>query len=244
MALLLCDTNDMAAFWIAGELQARGVPVELVTAASLGSAVRWEHRIGCDGATIEITLPDGRVLSNSAPAAVLNRLSFVPTAKLQSVAGVDYSYAVQETHALYLSWLHALKGLVINRPAPQGLGGNPRHPSAWVALAKSAGLPVVPWLQSDCDDPDGAWRTTPGELTAYAVGETAVIPPALPSDFGSGCLTLARKANAMLLGVDFVRRADGRWGVVGASPMPYLISGGAPLADALAALLASPDGAS
>ena len=242
MAFLFCDTSDMAAFWIAGELQARGTSVELVTAAALGSAVKWAHRIGSGGATIEIVLRDGRVLSDSPPTAVLNRLSFVPTANLQCAIESDYEYAVQETHALYLSWLTALKGLVVNRPSPQGLGGNLRHPSAWIALARGVGLPVAPWIQSDDDNPNVAWQPRPGGLTAFAVGKTMVIPPGLSSDLAPDCLALARKAGAVLVGVDFAPRATGGWEMTGASPMPNLLLGGAPLADALAALLAGDGG--
>src|SRR5205807_5207597 len=120
----------------------------------LGSALRWEHRVTSAGdASFAIDLGDGRTLSSAQRVGVLNRLSFVPTERLDRVAGADRDYAVQEMNALFLSWLHALPGPVVNRATPQGLGGNWRHRSAWTALASEVGLSAAPYRQSCADDP-------------------------------------------------------------------------------------------
>ena len=233
MVMILCEIGDGAALWAAGRLQERGIAVDLVTAAALGAARRWEHRItGTDVRTV-ITLPDGHVLDSAGAQPILNRLSYIPTERLQAVAGADFGYALQELYALYLSWLAGWPGLVINRPVPQGLCGNFRHPSEWATLAARAGLPATPWRQGSDDPPDQAWMLRPADLTVYVCGEEVVAPVALPDAIVTGCRTLARLATCELLGIDFAIDGDD-WRVTGASPLPDLMRGGDALADALA----------
>ena len=159
MVLVLCEESDLAALWAASRLQARGLTVEIVTGADLAAAERWEHRVGRSGVTLDLTLAGGRRLSSAEVKGGLNRLFFLPSAWLQRIGGPDRDYAIQEMHALYLSWLHALPGPLLNRPTPQGLCGNWRHPSAWAALAARAGLPVAPYRQSSDDDPAELWQS-------------------------------------------------------------------------------------
>ena len=238
MALILCEISDAAALWAAARLQERGVAVDLVFAPTLGAATRWEHRVDIRSATIDITLPDGRRLSSRHAEPILNRLSFVPVERLRMIGGGDFGYAVQEYFAFYLSWLHAWPGTVFNRPTPQGLSGNYRHPSAWASLGAQAGLPVRAWEQDEADPPDTAWLTSTAEVTAFVVADAVVLPPALPEAFTDGCRALAALADNAILGIDFARVADGdEWQVVGASPMPNLMLGGDPLLGALAAAL-------
>ena len=238
MTILLCEPGDAAAAWLAAMLGARGTTVETITSLELGDAVGWHHEVGADGVATAITLRSGRVLASSAPATIVNRLGFVPLATLRATAGADLGYAVQEMFALYLSWLYAWPARVINRPTPQGLSGNYRHPSAWAALAVRAGLPVRPWRQSEQDVPEQAWFRSPIEATAFVVAETAVLPPGLPATLADGCIALAAAAETELLGIDFARDADGGWTLVGASPLPDLLLGGDPLVTAIAAAVA------
>src|SRR3954465_10912464 len=102
MILILCDPGDSSAVWAAAELRQRGHDAQVVHAAALGSAVRWEHRVDASSVTTEIELAAGGLLSSKAPVPILNRLSFVPTAELRATAGADYGYAVQELFAFYL----------------------------------------------------------------------------------------------------------------------------------------------
>lgn len=154
--LVLCDTYDTEAFWAAERLCGRGRRVDVVTASALDAVTRWEHRVGEHGTSIEAELPDGRRVSGRERQPILNRLFYAPTERLNRIGGADRDYAAQEMQALFLSWLHAMPGPMLNRPTPQGLGGNLRHPSAWTALAARAGLPVLPWKQSCETDPDAA----------------------------------------------------------------------------------------
>jgi hypothetical protein len=143
---------------------------------------------------------------------------------------------MQEMYALYLSWLYALPGPLINRPTPQGLCGNWRHPSAWTALAAQAGLPVTSYRQSSDDDPGELWQAAgvPPAATAFVVGERVIAPAAVRRERHEGCRRLAHAAGTTLLGIDFALGADGEWKFSGASVMPDLVRGGEPLADALA----------
>jgi len=237
LVLVLCEESDLAALWAARCLQSRGLTVEIVTGVDLAAAERWEHRVGRSGATLDLTLAGGnRRLSSAEVKGGLNRLSFLPSAWLQRVGGPDRDYAIQELHALYLSWLHALPGPLLNRPTPQGLCGNWRHPSAWVALAARAGLPVSPYRQSSDDDPAELWQPAklPPAATVFVVGERVIPPAGAPADLHEACRRLACAAGASLLGIDFAPSRDAGWEFSGASVMPDLVRGGEPLADALA----------
>lgn len=241
MILVLCEPTDISALWAAFCLRERGLETEVVTTPALDYALRWEHRVGCAGARVQIELADGRCLSSDTPAGVLNRIGFVPTERLNRIAGTDRDYALMEMNALFLSWLHALPGPVINRPTPQGLSGNWRHPSLWAALAGQAGLPVAPYAQSDETAPESAWSAAvlPADLTAFVLGSRVIAPSLLPNAAREGCRRLARAAGETLLGVDFGVRADGEWEMLRATPAPDLIRGGPPLVEALAEALAT-----
>jgi hypothetical protein len=236
MTLILCEPGDSSAVWAAAELQQRGHDAHLLFGAALGAATRWEHRVDAESATTAITLADGRQLSSASPEPILNRLPFVPLDQMRATAGADYGYAVQEVYAFYLSWLHAWPAAVINRPTPGGLSGSYRHPSQWAVFAARAGLPALPWEQSNADDPMRGWEAPPGEAVAFAVDGEAVLPPILPAEFAAPCVRLAAIAETALLGITFAREGDG-WLMTGASPVPDLMLGGAPLADALARAL-------
>ncbi len=235
---LLHEPGDPGAPWLAEGLRGRGFAVEVVSAADLDLAARWEHRVDAAGASVAITLRDGRVLDSAAPRPIVNRLSFIPLDGMRAHAGDDFGYAVQEMFALYLSWLHAWPSTVINRPTPQGLCGNHRHPSVWRTLGARAGLPTRPWQQSDGDAPEQAWMWMPAEATAFVLGKQVLLPPVLPERLTEGCRALAALADTALIGIDFARDELGEWEMIGASPLPNLALGGEPLVAALAAALA------
>jgi hypothetical protein len=230
MAIVICDTGDVAALWAIGELQARGVPITLVTAPAIEHAQRWTHRVGTVMQS-ELLMADGTLLASATAEPILNRLSYAPTTHLARIAGADYEYAAQEMHALLLSFLHAWPGVVVNRPTPQGLAGYVCHPSHWLARARTAGLPIRPWRQTDATDPDVAWQSQGPALTAFVVGNE-VIAPGLPDSFADPCRRLAQAVDALLLGIDFACGETG-WAAVCATPQPYLPHGGSALAGLL-----------
>jgi hypothetical protein len=236
--LVLCDEADVSALWAANALRTRGLSPMLLTGSVLASIERWEHRLGASGAQFELRLPSGVSLHSRETGGILNRLASVPCAWLRRVGGPDRDYALQEMQAFYLSWLHALPGPKLNPPTPQGLCGNFRHPSAWLALASKVGLPARPFRQSSNDEPALAWQTVPAPMTVYVVGARVVGPDAVVQPYGLACLRLAEAADATLLGVDFDRNDHGSWQMSGASVMPDLVGGGEELADALVEALA------
>lgn len=239
MLLVLCDENDVSALWAAEALRERGLSPTVLTGADLAAAKRWEHRVGAGTAACEILFGDGAVLRGRDVHALLNRLPTVPWAWQRRVGGADRDYAIQEMYAFYLSWLHGLPGRKLNPPTPQGLCGNPRHPSVWAALAARAGLSARPFRQTSEDDPELHWRATaPSAATLHVVGARVVGPESLAQSQGDACLRLSAAAGAPLLGVDFVADPDGAWRMAGVSIMPDLCRNGPELADALAEELA------
>ena len=239
MVLILCEETDAAAAWAAGRLRRRGLATDIVTGADLAVAGRLQHRVGRRGATFALELAGGRRLCGETVKGLLNRLTFIPAACLRRIGGPDRYYAVQEIYALYLSWLHSLPGPLLNAPAPQGLCGNWRHPSSWIALAVAAGLPAMPYRQSSRDDPTPLWHglAAPAPATVFVVGGRIVAHPAVPRGLDDACRKLARAAGVELLGLDFAPGADGHWRFTGASVMPDLMRGGEAVADALAQAL-------
>ena len=237
--LVLCEDFDHAAAWAAQGLRRHGLEIDVVGGADLAAAPQIEHRVGRGGATIEITLASGRRLSSRTVGGVLNRLSFLPSAWMQRIGGPDRDYAVQEMYALYVSWLNSLPGPLFNPPAPQGLCGNWRHPSAWAALAGRAGLPVARYRQTSDDDPTALWsKAATAPATLFVVGDRVVGQTIGLRHLDEPCRQLAQTANVRLLGIDFTPGAQG-WRFAGASVMPDLTRGGEPLVDALAQELAA-----
>ena len=240
MWLVLCATNDLAALWAARELGARGLqPLEIVTAEVLAYNQCFAHRLTAGQPDVQITLADGRVINGATVRGTLNRLQFIPSAHLNRANATDRQYAEQELFALYLSWLHGLPGIMLNRPTPQGLSGAWRHPSEWVWLAAQAGLLTMPYQQSD-------WREAPGSdararnsaRTIIVVKDTCCGPTAPPS-VTAACMRLAQLSGTGLLGLDFHLAPSGDWVFASATALPDLRLGGSALLDALARALRS-----
>jgi hypothetical protein len=232
---VLCDAYDAAAYWAAEQLRHAGHEVSVATAAQLDAAVRLQHRISRLGeCSVEIELADGRCVSDKESAGFLNRLSAVSVDRLQAIAGAERDYALQEMHALFLSWLHALPGKMLNRPTPQGLGGNWRHPSAWALLAGQAGLESAPYRHSERTDPDAHWALLPrpDATTVYCVDGCLATSCELPSSLVEACLALGALSGDGLIGIELVKDRDD-WSFHSASPRPDLFKGGRPLVDAI-----------
>ena len=243
MWLVLCTSMDASALWASQGLQARGLePLERVSAEMLAQSQRWEHRVDAQGATIDLTLADGRHIRNDAIQGVLNRLVCVPFEPLRLAHPTDRDYASQELTAFCLSWLYALPPPVLNRATPQGLAGPWRHRSEWLWLAACAGLPT-PLYRETSEDPrderDGQGRLVPSDTPVQTVFVVAdqVVGATLPRHIRHGCRRLAELSHTALLGVEFATSSAGPWTFAGATPMPDLRLGGEALLDALASAL-------
>jgi hypothetical protein len=231
--LVLCEPYDTSALWTAAGLARRtSSQVDVVTGDMLGDARTWEHRVRGDVWEVEITLGDDRRISSQSPRAVLNRLSFAPSERLRRVGGEDADYAVQEFQALFLSWLTALPGPMLNRPSPQFLAGHWRNPAGWAVLAARAGLATVPLRSTAGEQPPL------GEVTVLVVMQRIVAPPGVPGSVLDACLRLAALSGDDLLGIQLTPADDPPWRFAGATPRPELTPGGDDLLDLLADVLA------
>ena len=240
MWLVLCATNDLAALWAARELGARGLqPLEIVTGEVLAYNQRFAHRLTAGQPDVQITLADGRVINSATVRSTLNRLQFVPSAHLNRANAADRQYAEQELFALYLSWLHGLPGVMLNRPMPQGLSGAWRHPCDWAWLAAQAGLLTTPYQQSDWREAPSSDALARNSVRTIIVVKNTCCGPTAPPSVAAACLRLAQLSGTSLLGLDFHLASSGDWVFATATPMPDLRLGGPALLDALAEALQS-----
>lgn len=230
--LVLCEPHDASALWATAGLEQRTDRVDIVTSPMFATARRWEHRIRGDVAEFEVTLADGRRISSNDPWPVLNRLSFVPGHHFATVEGDDRDYALQEFHALFLSWLTAYSGRMLNRPSPRFLGGHWRHPAAWAILAARAGLRVPPYRSTD-------GPSVPLERceTVFVVEGQVVAPSTVEAPALEACRRLAELSGDGLVGVELAPQEQGKCEFVSATPMPDLAKGGERLLDVLASVL-------
>lgn len=248
MWLVLCSANDVSAHWACEGLKRRGLkPIEMVYAEALPFSPRWEHRVGADGVSISITLPDGRLIDSAAIRGALNRMVGVPP--LPPTYSPDVEYANAEIPAFFLSWMYGLPGPVLNRATAQGLCGQWKHVSEWVCLASRAGLQTPAYKQSSGDQINEAITErrlfpigTPTRTVIVIEGNVcgADVPPAVRE----GCARLSELSGTSLLGIEFVltpRSVDSgsNWIFAGATPLPDLRYGGEELLDQMALILTS-----
>jgi hypothetical protein len=241
MWLVFCPTTDLSALWAYEGLRSMGLaPLELITAEALAYSRVWEHRVSTYGVSVKIGLSDGRLVSSDSVRGVLNRLVSLPPAAVNQSVPADREYVTQEMMAFWLSWLHALRGPVLNRPTPLGLSGRWRHLSEWVMLANRAGLQTPVYRQSSHDPIElGYGRLFPWDQSVSSVivlGEN-VFGPAVPDEVARCCCRLAKLCETEVLGIDFHVGPQQQWFFAGATPVPDLTVGGQALLKALAATM-------
>lgn len=234
MWLVLCGSKDLSALWAYQGLKARGLqPVELISAESLVYSPRMEHRIESNNASTRIKLADGRAIDSASIRGTLNRLQSLPTEHLRAANPADRQYAEQELYALFLSWLSALPGMMLNRPAPPGLCGAWRHPSEWTRLALQAGLSAGIYRQSDSrGDAAPVYSPAAAAKNVIVLAGRCFGAPAPPL-VQRGCLKLAEICEVELLGVDFRVDTNSHWVFAGATPLPEIRLGGESFLDGL-----------
>jgi hypothetical protein len=231
--LILCHGDDPSGPWAYEGLKQRGLaPLELVTSEMLGPSLRWDHRVGAEPASIQISISDGRVLDGGAIRGVLNRLRGVAGWRsIRNVGDNDRRYAEQELTAFFLSWLSCLPPPILNRPTPQGLAGRERHLAEWVLLAAAAGLATAPLRQSSGIRARQSMEGRPHSSTVLVIDRRAF--GAAPADVLSACQRLAARADTAILGIELTASPLSRWTFAGATLLPDLRIGGQPALDAL-----------
>jgi hypothetical protein len=235
MWLVLCTATDIAALTVARGLVTRGLqPLEIISAEELACNLRFEHRLTTGACSVHITLADGRVINSAAVRGTLNRLHAIPYAHLRTANATDRQYAEQELFALYLSWLNALPGVMLNRPSPQGLCGDWRHPAEWAWLANRSGLATARYQQSEAHNPVTFYPIETRTTRTLIVVNGACYGAEAPQRVADGCSRLAELSETPLLGCDFSLSPSGDWIFSNASPLPDLRKGGASLQTAIA----------
>lgn len=244
MWLVISSSSDPSGIWSWQGLRQLGLaPLEFVTAESLASLCRWEHRLGSGGASLIVSLADGRVISSSSIRGVLNRLCSPSPLAFEGTASADRDYAQAEIFAFYLSWLHSLPGKVINRPVPSGLCGPWLHTSEWMLRAARAGLPTPVYRQSSYDDAatqQGVQLPADARMMSNViVFDGKVFGGLVPEGIAQACIRLLEQSKAEMLGISLCADDHGRWTFAGATPAPDLRCGGVPLLRHLARILVS-----
>jgi hypothetical protein len=225
MWLVLCAANDLAGLWAARGLANFGLaPLEIVTPEALVYNRSFEHRLTAGQPSVHITLADGRVIDGATVRGTLNRLQVVPYAHLRAASAKDRAYAEQELFALYLSVLQGLSGVMLNRPSPQSLGGDWRHPAEWASLAARAGLITETYEQSDSGATRQAVPTVSVRTVVAVNGECC--GARAPQAILAGCSRLAELAATGILGMDFRTTLESEWVFQNATPLPDLRVGG------------------
>jgi hypothetical protein len=235
---VFCQADDLPALWAYHGLKRKGlVPLEIFTPEALVFNRRLEHRLQASQTHTCIELVDGRVLVAEQVAGVLNRINRLPGEHFGAAAPEDRAYAVQEQQAVFLSWMYALPGVMINRPAPRGLSGDPRSPAEWAWLAVQAALPIRPFVQSEA-------RTVESRVDAQ-VHRLVILDGAVYGATGLWCnqsikdsiIHLSDMSGLRLFGLEFAINHASEPFFVSATLLPDLRLGGEPLLDALLAAL-------
>jgi hypothetical protein len=266
-ALILSDVNDLLALRVAARLRssAAGVQVRLVSLAELELSPAWQVHLDDSTRASSVRLHDGSTLSSDGPDVVFNRLQHVRMEHYAAAKPADREYALMEMFALMVSWLTSLPCPVLDRAAPDGLGGRPRSPIGWQILAGRAGLSpmrllattslrryrVPGWKELDPrlllpgmePVPVVAHLDHPAVLAAPIGNETCSgvvvgneVLGNLPAELVAPCLRLARLAGTTLLRCHFTRDGAGAtWLFTGADP--WLAEGDPAVADAVAQAL-------
>lgn len=249
MILVLCDADDVAAYWLVARLRAAGRPCLLVTSDLLSFARVRSQRIGRDGVRALVRLDEVTVVET--PDLVVNRMPMPPTAAWRHAVPAEREYATAELIAFVLSWLAGLECPVRNRPEPECLAGPAPHDLLATVQAQRAGLDGADTSFGADVSPfpllESALRAAgPGARPVHAVvldgrildpeglarRAGAPLPPHLADAVER--FTGAIGASRALIGIDFVV-AD-RWWFAGSTPLPDLSLGGAALVRDLARL--------
>jgi len=236
---VFCRSDDLPALWAYRGLKLRGLAsLEIFTPEALVYNRRLEHRLLAGETVTQIELADGRLLNGARVQGVLNRINGLPVEHFRQAAPEDQAYARQEQQAIFLSWIYALPGVVINRPGPRGLGGEVRSPAEWCWLATQAGLPVLPFSQNDKQP----MEFSPGDATFQWVvldGEVyGASPQWCQADLRTIIKRLAELSGLRLFGLAFSTSLAGEPRFMSATTLPDLRLGGEGLLDALNAVFA------
>jgi hypothetical protein len=217
VTLVVAAPYDEAARWVAQRLcRVSSAPTVVVSPQALGSAPRFEHRIGARGGDAVIRLPDGSTLSTSRIAAVLNRFDRAASSAWDRARAGERAYVEQELHAIALAWLASLPVPVVNPATPRGLSGPCLSVAEWRMLAAADALAPLPYCESVPLGERGG--DVPIAREVLAIGDICV--GEAPAHVADGLRRLAAAARTPILWAGFAIDATGRWRFAHANPWP------------------------
>jgi hypothetical protein len=227
MWLILAQDGDVEARWLADRLRAQAKRrVELIEASELVHECRWEHRIGTETTLSRLVVGDGTVIDSGDVDGAVNRLTWLSAEGFEGAPPSDREYAAGELFALGMSWLESLGPRVLNPPAGFSLSGAWRTPGQWRALARSAGLPIVPYDSDQADEVTGE-----ADQTVLVIDGQVIGSPGGPHR--DRLVDLQRRCGLDIMEVRF----DARAAVRDVSFLPPLRRYGRAAADAILAAL-------
>ena len=239
MYCIFCRADDLPALWAYRGLKQLGLaPLKIFTPEALVYNRRLEHRLGAGGTITCLELADGRMLESDRVQGVLNRVNYLPVEHFHLAESDDRAYAGLEQRAIFLSWMHALPGVVINRPEPRGLCGEVRSPAEWSWLAVQAGLPVAPFHQSDAQELVYPPNITLSQLIVFDGQVYGASAQWCDDALRNAIQRLAALSGLRLLGLGFAVNPSGEPLFASATAMPDLQLGGEALLNALMAVFA------
>jgi hypothetical protein len=210
---VLAPAHDESAPGFAAAIQRRGEACEWVLPEQLMLGSTLSYRIDAGGASSLVELQDGRVLSSSTAALVLNRLVELPA--IVAANSVDAAYLEEEWRAVLAAWLRTFDCPVLNPPRAATLGGPVASQRVWQSVARAHGL--------DSMQESGAATVAIGQrVTLLWVIDRCIDPTGhAPSWLVSRIARMAHFMGTRLLELTFNRRGR-EWQLVNVDPVPRI----------------------
>lgn len=217
MHLVLADSGDACAQWLAEGLRGQGLDIRLANPWDLLDAP-LSHHVGKGGAWFTSKSWDGPLDSRATQGYVNRCPAAGPGLGAMAVAS-DRMYALQERHAVLLSLMEALPGPAFNPPTPSSLTG-----AVDIRAAEAH---------------DAAAQRGPAEAGCDAVVIGDAVVGRLSREARDECLALAKSHGLRLMGARL--QPSGRGATIAwATATPDLRALGQPALETLATALRGP----
>ena len=235
MILVIADSSDWPALWLAERLRPRvPVPVTVVTPARLVYARSIVHRMDSAGGGFSFAFPDDERITDGEVQGVVNRFATLPTTHYQRAAPAERAYLAGELSAFLLGWLETLDCPVLNPPAPGMLAGEAPDPILIRHYAAAAGLFCDP-VRLDAGRP--AVPPCPaGPIAVHFVLDGRLIGPPLPPQERDAMIHFASMWRTRLVQIESDAK-NGRRRLLAATSFADYSRGGAALVRAIASAL-------
>ncbi|MGV6852615.1 MAG: hypothetical protein ACWA5R_10630 [bacterium] len=143
MIHVFCDSEDVAALWLATELRKHGcsVTVSLPEELIVDSCISLELGDGTPRPYAE--LGSGISITPETSTAIIVRMSKFPLPALPNASDNDYVYATEEIRAALVGWFAAWECPVIGRPDPYTPWGDGASEDEWRIMALHSNIRIT-----------------------------------------------------------------------------------------------------